>query len=1129
MPGSFRPTKATVAAGIVDRGNALLILSEGSEVARLDDLLRARGYRIARAPGLEAIDWAGVHNPCSLLVVDEQALTGEDAASILANVIRRAVELGDSMSVLALVASSDSPGAVVALSLGADDIMAEPLDWLVLEQRLALLERRRAAGGRNMRHMVNRGAPAVRQLLASAERQTRELALLHRVRTAIAVDIDLNKIFRTVVEQVASIFGYTHVSIYTVEDDVYLVLREQIGYEDVIERVPVDRGVIGQVVRTGEAVLIRDVRTEPRFLAAVPGLRAEICVPFFNRGQVTGVVNVESAIELGLDEDDFRIVSEVTGFLNLAVERSLLYSEIETNERQLRLALEAAGMGTWEWYPISGDVRWSEQMASLYGLPEGTQQLSAQDWLKLVHPDDRDVVQQADRHFLQFGDDYEIEFRIVLPSGAVRWLEGKGRVVERTADGAIAAIVGITMDITGRKRLEKERLRLAQLEAERAKAKEAQRLITDTLERMTAGFAALDRSWRFTFLNQRALAMLHQAERNPVGLVVWEVFPELIGSEIETALRGAAESQNAANIDAYWSGLNRWFEIHVYPAEEGISIYLQDVTERRRAEEERRRTEDRFRALVQHASDIILILGRTGTVRYASPAIERTIGYTPEEIVGSDNFFRVHPQDAKRLRTAFVKVAKRPGVSQPIVLRFKHRNGGYRWLEVTATNLFDDPAIDGIVANCRDVTERHEAEYHLWILAETSAMLGTSLDVSTTLSSITRLVVMNLGDMCMVDVVDEQGEPESYAVAHRDPDTEQALAEFRASWPLDPAPDYGPSYVLQTGKSLLYQTIDDDMQSHWFGVRDGGVDLSGFAFRSAMIVPMMARGTIVGVLSVASSTVGRYGPGDLGLIEELARRAAMAIDNARLYRSARAAIETRDQFLSVAAHELRTPITAINGFSALLERELTGRADPERINRFARRLADAGSRLAGLVDDLLDVSHIRIGNLPLRIEPIDLDALAQRIYQRYQEQDSALSTRIVLRRPRVPVIVQGDEDRLDQVVTNVIDNAFKYSPDGGDVIVTLTAEHRGALLRVQDSGIGVRTDDLQSIFEPFGRASTAIEGNFPGLGIGLYICRNIAERHGGRIWAESEGAGKGTTILLWLPAEPPSHDELVAD
>jgi signal transduction histidine kinase len=451
------------------------------------------------------------------------------------------------------------------------------------------------------------------------------------------------------------------------------------------------------------------------------------------------------------------------------------------------------------------------------------------------------------------------------------------------------------------------------------------------------------------------------------------------------------------------------------------------------------------------------------------------------------------------------------------VLRFQHRNGSYRWLEVTATNLLDDPTIEGIVANCRDVTERHEAEYNLWFLAETSAMLGTSLDLATTLASITRLVVMNLGDMCMVDVVDEQGGPESFAVAHREPEIEQALIRYREAWPFDPEARYGPSYVLQTGRSLLYQTIDDDMQLQWFGVSKGGAGLARFAFRSAMLVPMMARGSIVGVLTVASAAAQRYGPGELGLFEELARRAAMAIDNARLYRAARAAIETRDQFMSVAAHELRTPITAINGFSALLERELGGRADEERIHRFARRLADAGSRLAGLVDDLLDVSHIRIGNLPLRIEEIDLDALVQRIYLRYQEQDGVLSQRIKLQHPSGPVIVQGDTDRLDQVVTNVIDNAMKYSPNGGDVVVTLSSDDSGVLLRVKDSGIGLQPDDLESIFEPFGRASTAIEGNFPGLGIGLYICRNIAERHGGRIWAESEGAGKGTSILLHLP------------
>lgn len=1085
------PSRRTLAT--VERAHAWVAVADGDVARAVIEALERRGYDVADEGETVADDTD------ALVVVDAAKL------GILSGLTRAAG--------VALVPAGDDEAIRAALDAGADEAVAVPDELPFLGRRFAAARARRlvASGGSPRFPAANDAA-----LLASAQRQAQELQLLHRVRSAIALDFELGAIFRVIVDQIAAAFGYTHVSVYTLDGDV-LGLRHQVGYDNVLERIPIDLGVSGRVARTGESVLIADVSAEPDFLAAIPGLRSEVCVPIFLGGKVAGTLNIESAGDWTLTHHDLRLMQEVSGFLGLAVERSALLSTLRGSEQRLRLALEAAGMGTWLWRPQTGEVIWSEQMGPLYGKPPGTQGLTSEEWFELIHPADREQVRRNDRQILQFGSDYETEFRVVLPSGAIRWLEGKGRVVERNEAGEPTTLVGVTRDITGRKRLEEERLRLVQLEAERAKAEEAQRRITDTLERLTAGFVAIDGSWRLTYLNQRAQAMLGHAGASLIGRTLWEAFPQLAGSDVEAALREAAASQAAAQFDARWPGVGRWFEAHVYSAEDGLSIYLQDATERRRMEEEKRQTEARFRSLVQHASDVIVIIDRQGIVRYASPAIERVIGVTAEEIVGFDNFFRVHPHDAKRLRRAFVRVAKTPGVSPPIVLRFRHRSGAYRWLEVTATNLFDDPAIEGIVANCRDVTERHDAEHNLWFLAETSAMLGTSLDLGTTLASISRLVVMDLADMCIVDVVDEQGQSEAYTVAHRDADSERRLGQFRAAWPLQRSAPYGPGYVHQTGESLLYATIDDEIGQLWLTGTDDGREAPDFGFRSAIIVPLIARGATVGVLTVASRTPGRFTAVELGLVEELARRAAMAVDNARLYRAARAAVEARDQFLSVAAHELRTPITAITGFASLLEREVRQRNDPDRVVRFVRRLTDAGSRLALLVEDMLDVSRIRLGQLPLRIAPVDLAALLERVRLRYEEQDGAAGHVLTLRTPSGECVVPADEDRLDQVISNVLDNAVKYSEEGSEVTIALVGDDDGCLLTVRDRGIGLPPGDLESIFRPFGRAANAVASNVPGLGIGLFICRNIIERHGGRIWAESDGEGTGTTIAIWLP------------
>jgi signal transduction histidine kinase len=184
-------------------------------------------------------------------------------------------------------------------------------------------------------------------------------------------------------------------------------------------------------------------------------------------------------------------------------------------------------------------------------------------------------------------------------------------------------------------------------------------------------------------------------------------------------------------------------------------------------------------------------------------------------------------------------------------------------------------------------------------------------------------------------------------------------------------------------------------------------------------------------------------------------------------------------------------------------------------------MTDAGTRLALLVDDMLDVSRIRLGQLPLRIEPVDLVELIEQVTSRYEEQDPVPPHSFSLRVTETESIVPADRDRLEQVLSNVIDNAIKYSPEGGEIGLTLESDRDGFLIRIKDAGIGLPKSDVESIFDPFGRGSNVAISSLPGLGIGLFICRNIIERHRGRIWAESAGEGKGSTFSIWLPASDP--------
>jgi signal transduction histidine kinase len=168
------------------------------------------------------------------------------------------------------------------------------------------------------------------------------------------------------------------------------------------------------------------------------------------------------------------------------------------------------------------------------------------------------------------------------------------------------------------------------------------------------------------------------------------------------------------------------------------------------------------------------------------------------------------------------------------------------------------------------------------------------------------------------------------------------------------------------------------------------------------------------------------------------------------------------------------------------------------------------------VRDLLDLSRISAGNLPLRVRPLDLTELVREVVGRYQEQISGNGT-LLLDILGSCSQVSADPERIEQVLTNLLDNAVKYSPDGAELCVRFQPKARGVLLEVQDHGIGLPPEAADRIFEPFSRATNAEDRQISGMGLGLYICRNIVEQHHGRIWARSAGEGRGTLISVWLP------------
>ncbi|MDI3288690.1 ATP-binding sensor histidine kinase [Polyangium sp. 15x6] len=411
-----------------------------------------------------------------------------------------------------------------------------------------------------------------------------------------------------------------------------------------------------------------------------------------------------------------------------------------------------------------------------------------------------------------------------------------------------------------------------------------------------------------------------------------------------------------------------------------------------------------------------------------------------------------------------------------------------------------------------------EAERRAAFLAEAGAILSESLDCEETFARLGRLCVRSLCDWCVIDIL-EGDEIQRISGAHEDAAKEPLLEELKQRYPPRMDSPHPAATVLRTGKALLLPelsiediraTCEDD--AHTELIRALGT-------RTGLVVPLVARGQTLGVLSIASSAPGRrYGDADLALAQEVARRAAIAIDNARLYRKTQEAIRVRDEFLSVASHELNTPIASLTLALQSMSRSIqSGRlSDGQAVGKLVERALRQGARLARLNDDLLDVSRIHAERLTLEPEDVELGILTHDVVEQLTL-DLARARCAVSVRDSAPIVGHWDRSRVEQIVINLLSNAIKFGA-GKPIEISLCEEAGMARLAVTDHGIGIDPARQGRIFERFERA---VSKNYGGLGLGLYISRTIAEAHGGTLRVQSE-PDVGSTFTLELPCAGPT-------
>ncbi|MBU8900095.1 PAS domain-containing protein [Corallococcus sp. M34] len=549
-------------------------------------------------------------------------------------------------------------------------------------------------------------------------------------------------------------------------------------------------------------------------------------------------------------------------------------------------------------------------------------------------------------------------------------------------------------------------------------------------------------------------------------------------------------------------------------------VTFQDISPLKMVERALEKREQEYRMLADAMPQIVWTARADGHIDYINQVFATFIGGSVETALGTSWVDVLHPDDVPGAVEAW-RHSVETGAPYETEFRIADKDGDYRWFLTRATHMPDElgrPAKWFGTSTDIDATKRSKDRNRF--LAEASAVLGQSFNPEVTLDQLVQLTVPTLADACAVDVLDEGGTIRRLALAHVEPQRTLEAWELTRRYPLNPQAARGIPQVLRTGRSdwvadiglLQMDASTEPAQRHF---------IEKLGLKSYLVVPLVARGKVLGALTLVYANSGRrYTESDLQTAEDLARRAALAVDNARLYAASQQAVQLRDEFLSVASHELKTPLTPIQLKVQALQRRIAaepaGVLPARQVAEVLDAVAGQARKLSSLVNGLLDVSRISLGRLELNLEQVDLAMVVHEVLATFANEAAKTGSSLELR-AEGHAMGWWDRLRLEQVVTNLLSNAVKYGA-GRPVKVCVETTESTALLTVRDEGIGVPTEAQRRIFEKFERAVS--DRHYGGLGLGLYITRQVVEALGGTVRVES-APGRGALFSVSLPRQGP--------
>jgi PAS domain S-box-containing protein len=592
------------------------------------------------------------------------------------------------------------------------------------------------------------------------------------------------------------------------------------------------------------------------------------------------------------------------------------------------------------------------------------------------------------------------------------------------------------------------------------------------LRSISDAFVSFDRDWRYNYVNDRAAALLGQPRDQLLGQRVWDVFPEAVGSEAYRQLHAAMVERQPTSLEEFYPFLNRWLETRAYPFEDGLAVFFTDITARKGAEE----AQARLAAIVAYSEDAIISKDLSGVITSWNGSAERLFGYNPQEAIGQP-ITLIIPADRLHEEPMILGRIRAGQTIEHFETVRRRKDGTLLDLALTISPIRNERGeIIGVSKIARDITQRKRAEE---TLAAATAKFESVFNQSGLFAGI-------------MDLEGNLREVNDLAVHGCGYTREQVLD--RPFWD---TPWWRGSAEMQariraaTAQAAAGRVFREELR-YW--VADGTERRVDFAMH-----PIRDQGGVVRFLH----------PTGIDITE----RKQLEADRLALERA-------REEFLAAAAHDLKTPLTAIKGTAQLAARRARGLTTPEgeRLVAALRQIDGLVNSAVGQINALLDVARLQSGEpLQLRRSPVDLVQVVKEQVERHQGMGTEHTIRL---RTGAPTLLGSwDGPRLERVVGNLLSNAIKYSPQGGTIKVAVQREETltgpWAVVTVRDRGMGIPPAEVARVFERHFRGSN-VRGRIDGTGIGLAGAKQIVEQHEGAL-AVTSRLGRGSTFTVRLP------------